>query len=82
MFARGIGEKLLDRPVPGRFADGELVGVLEAHEAEVFGQQHELRAVARGFGDQPACLGEIALAIRRADHLQRRDPERRGGGFA
>ncbi|CAM2144754.1 hypothetical protein PT2222_160149 [Paraburkholderia tropica] len=79
---RGIGEKTLDRAVAVGFADRELVGVLVAHEAEVLRQQHELRALRGGVGDQAFGFGEIARRIGRADHLQRRDAERgdRWGG--
>ena len=82
MFARRVRQELLDRTVAGRLADRELVRVLETHEAEVFRQQHKLRAVARGFGDQPSRFRDIAFAIRRAHHLQRGYAERPGGAFA
>lgn len=70
---------MLDRAVPVRFGERELVGVAVTHEAEVLGQQHELRAFAGGFRDQAARLGEIARDVRRAHHLQRGDLEGRGG---
>lgn len=80
MASRGIREKALDWAVAVGFAHAEFVRVLEAHEAEVFGQQDELGAVGSSLGDEPFSFGEIAFAIRRADHLQGRHAKRRTRG--
>src|SRR5476649_1449183 len=78
MLARRVRQELLDRTMAGRLADRELVRVLETHVAEVFRQQHKLRAIARGFGNQPSRFRYIALTIRRTHHLQRGYAERPG----
>ncbi len=82
MPARRIGEKALNRAVAMRFANGELVRFLVAHEAEIFGQEHEPRAAAGGFGNQALGFVEVALPIGRADHLQCSDAVRGGEGVS
>src|SRR5439155_4552431 len=54
----------------------ELVALARAHEAEVLGQGHELRPIARGLRDQAARAVEVALDARSRDHLQRGDLHR------
>ena len=68
---RQLGQVLLDRPAAGRFGDGELVGVVAAHHAEVFGQRHQLGARGGGFADQCGGTFEVVGQLGAGDHLDR-----------
>ena len=52
--ARRVGQEALDRAVARRLGDGQLVVVAPAHQAEVLGQRHQLRAGGGGARDQRA----------------------------
>ena len=63
VLARGVGQEALDRAVAVGLGDVELGVVAQAHQAEVFGQRHPLRAGLRGLRDEAAGGGQVAVDV-------------------
>ncbi len=69
MAARRLGEEGLDRPVAIGLGDAQLGVVAQAHQAEILGQRHPLRAGVGGLRDEAAGGGEVAGDVGRGDGL-------------
>ena len=68
-LARLLGKEVLDLPFAVLFPDGDLVGLLEAHEGEVLRQHHQPGAGPGRLGEQAFGLHEVAADIGAGGHL-------------
>jgi hypothetical protein len=67
--ASRLGEETLDGPVAVGLGDGQLGVVAQAHQAEVLGQRHPLRAGLDRLRDEAAGGGQVAGDVGRGDGL-------------
>ena len=72
--ARGRRQPVLHRAGAKGLAGAHPVGIGSADDRKILGQQHQLRALAHGIGDQPLGRRQVVGHPRPGDHLHRRDP--------
>src|SRR5439155_13956966 len=73
LFARDAGEEGLLHPAAVGLANRNLVAGARTEDAEVFRQQHQLRALAHRIDDERLDRGEIRLDLAAGQRLDRRD---------
>ena len=71
--ARGIRQKLLDRPLALGLTHFDLVGLLHAHDGEIFGQSDQTRALRRRHRDQATGFVQIRRNLGPRGHLHTGD---------